>query len=106
MHPQTVWDRAAYACASRLARRLPWRVRLRGGALLHALAGGPPAMRTRRVILLCETPRMAGWQLEPLLSGRFVLLGWQHSREDDMEGGLPDDVASLLARSLTRVALV
>ena len=63
-------------------------------------------MTTRRAILLCENPRSAHWRLEPPLSGRFVLLGWRHSREDEIEGGVPDDVASLLARSLTRVALV
>lgn len=62
-------------------------------------------MRTRKVLLLCESPRGAQWQLEPPTHGSLVLLGWRVP-DQDIEGGVPDEVASLLARALTRVAIV
>lgn len=63
-------------------------------------------MTTQKAILVCENPRREWWQLDTIISGRFVRLGWQQSLEDAMDGGVPDDVASLLARSMTSVALV
>ena len=73
---------------------------------VNALAGSRPPMITKRAMLVCPRPRAANWQLEPPAIGRFVLLGWQVSPDHDRDGGVPDEIASVLARSLTRVALV
>ena len=44
--------------------------------------------------------------LEPLAPEGFRLLGWRQWREDEIDEGVGDELASLLARALTRVALV
>jgi hypothetical protein len=62
-------------------------------------------MTPTKVILLCKDARESKWQLQPHLSGRLALVGWRLAQKQ-LEGGVPDEVASLLARALTAVALV
>jgi len=61
---------------------------------------------TRRGFFVCENPRKPGWELEPLAPEGFRLLGWRQSREDEIDAGVGDELASIFARALTRVALV
>ena len=62
-------------------------------------------MTPRNAILLCEEAQEPKWQLQPPPSGRLALVGWRLA-EERVDAGVPDEVASLLARALTAVALV
>ena len=62
---------------------------------------------TRTSISACRDARGAQWQLGPLppTHGRLTLIGWsQHAETRD--GGVPEEVARVLARALTSIARV
>ncbi len=62
---------------------------------------------TPRSILACRDARGAHWQLGPLPppAGSLTLVGWMHAA-NEQDGGVPPDVADVLARALTSVARV
>jgi hypothetical protein len=63
-------------------------------------------MSNERGFLLCENPEPTKWQLQSPLQGNLLILGWRRMPEYEIEGGVPDEVAEILANSLTRAALV
>ncbi len=58
-------------------------------------------------LLVCRDPVLPQWQLGPLppRQGRLTLIGWTRA-PDDVEGGVPAEVASALAVGLTSHARV
>jgi hypothetical protein len=62
---------------------------------------------TRTSILVCLDPRRPEWQLGelPPSAGRLMLIGWKKDPEP-VDGGVPEDVAPLLARALTSIGRV
>ncbi len=63
-------------------------------------------MSKERGFLLCENPEPTKWQLISPLQGNLWILGWRRMPEYEIEGGVPDEVAEILAKSLTSTALV
>lgn len=63
-------------------------------------------MSNKRGFLLCENPEPTKWQLHAPIQGNLWILGWRRLPEYEIEGGVPDEVAEILANSLTRAALV
>lgn len=60
---------------------------------------------TRNAILICRNARAPHWQLGELSGASLMLIGWTSS-PSSVEGGVPEAIALLLARSLTAVAQV
>jgi hypothetical protein len=62
---------------------------------------------TRTSIFACRDARGLHWQLGalPPANGRLTLIGWSEAG-DTPDGGVPDEVARVLARALTSVARV
>jgi hypothetical protein len=62
---------------------------------------------TQTSVFACRDARGSHWQLGPLppATGRLTLIGWSQS-SDRPDGGVPDEVARVLARALTSVARV
>ena len=62
---------------------------------------------TQTSIFACRDARGPQWQLGPLPppTGRLTLLGWSQTPEPH-DGGVPEDVARVLARALTSTARV
>jgi hypothetical protein len=63
-------------------------------------------MSTEKGFLLCENPEPTKWQLTSPPQGNLWILGWRRMPEYEIEGGVPDEVAEILAKSLTSRALV
>jgi hypothetical protein len=63
-------------------------------------------MSNEKGFLLCENPEPTKWQLTAPLQGNLWILGWRRMPEYEIEGGVPDEVAEILAKSLTSTALV
>jgi hypothetical protein len=63
-------------------------------------------MSTEKGFLLCENPEPTNWQLTSPPQGNLWILGWRRMPEYEIEGGVPDEVAEILAKSLTSRALV
>jgi hypothetical protein len=62
-------------------------------------------MNQMNAILLCKAAREPCWQLPPPPSGTLGLIGWRLAQQE-VDAGVPEDVASLLTRALTAVAWV
>ena len=62
---------------------------------------------TSTAIFICRDPRDPGWGLGSLLDmgGAMVLMGWRQTPEP-VDGGVPSDIAAVIARALTCVARV
>jgi hypothetical protein len=63
-------------------------------------------MSKEKGFLLCENPEPTRWRLTAPLQGNLWILGWRRMPEYEIEGGVPDEVAEILAKSLTSTALV
>jgi hypothetical protein len=63
-------------------------------------------MSKKKGFFLCENPEPTRWQLKSPLQGNLWVLGWRRMPEYEIEGGVPDEVAEILAKSLTSAALV
>lgn len=62
---------------------------------------------TRGALRVCRDPRRDDWQLGslPPAQGHLVLVGWRGA-DNDAGGGVPADIAQVLARGFTAVARV
>lgn len=62
---------------------------------------------TDTAIFVCHDPHGSHWQLGPLpaTGSTMTLIGWKQVSES-VDGGIPDDVAAMIARSLTGVARI
>jgi hypothetical protein len=63
-------------------------------------------MSSQKAVLVCHQPREPKWRLQPPVSGTLMLVDQRAPLDQEREAGVPDEVASLLARALTDVALV
>lgn len=59
----------------------------------------------RNTFLICTSPVGAHWRLGLPSKEDMVLIGWNKS-DGEMDGGMPKDVANVLARAMASVALV
>lgn len=57
-------------------------------------------------ILLTHEARLRDWQLQPPLHGTAALLGWRTSAELEIDAAVPENVAFIFARALTRIGRV
>jgi hypothetical protein len=62
---------------------------------------------SRTSIFACLEPRGSQWQLGPLppSAGRMMLIGWKQEPAP-VDGGVPEDVAAVLAHALTSIGRV
>ena len=62
---------------------------------------------TRTSLFACLEPRRSEWQLGalPPPTGQMMLIGWKKDPEP-VDGGVPDDVAHMLARAFTSLGRV
>ncbi|MBN9124945.1 MAG: hypothetical protein BGO99_08765 [Nitrosospira sp. 56-18] len=62
---------------------------------------------TKTTVMICRDPKGLNRQLVPLLpaTGAITLIGWKQIPEP-VDGGVPNDVAMMLARAFTSVARV
>ena len=62
---------------------------------------------TRSAIFVCREPQDSGWELGPLpiTGGSMMLIGWRQIPKP-VDGGVPNDIAAVIARALTCVARV
>jgi hypothetical protein len=63
-------------------------------------------MSKEKGFLLCKNPEPTKWQLTSPLKGDLWMLGWRILPEYEIEGGVPDEIAEILAKALTSTALV
>ncbi len=64
---------------------------------------GGVAMTERRVVLATRAPLLARWQVAAPADGlSLFLIGWRVSPELEIDGGMPNSVARLLAGALSR----
>lgn len=63
-------------------------------------------MSKEKGFILCKNPESPNWQLNSPVQSDLWMLGWQILPEYEIEGGMPDEIAEILAKALTSTALV